>query len=43
MKKRQILGASALLALAFNAVSTPAQSAKGQIIDRQITSAELCR
>src|ERR1700728_4663217 len=38
MKKRQILGATALLAMALNAVSTLAQSAKGQIVDRQITS-----
>ena len=38
MKKRQILGATALLAMALNTVSTPAQSAKGQIVDRQITS-----
>jgi hypothetical protein len=38
MKKRQILGATVLLAMAFNAVSTLAQSAKGQIVDRQITS-----
>src|ERR1700733_2229931 len=38
MKKRQILGATALLAMAFNTVSTLAQSAKGQIVDRQITS-----
>ena len=38
MKKRQILGATALLAMAFNAVSTLAQSAMGQIVDRQITS-----
>ncbi|MGB9078331.1 MAG: alpha/beta hydrolase-fold protein, partial [Terracidiphilus sp.] len=38
MKKRQILGSTALLAMALNAVSTLAQSAKGQIVDRQITS-----
>jgi hypothetical protein len=34
MKKRQIFGATALLAMAFNAVSTLAQSVKGQIVDR---------
>jgi S-formylglutathione hydrolase FrmB len=38
MKKRQILGATVLLAMALNAVSILAQSAKGQIVDRQITS-----
>ena len=38
MKRRQILGATALFAMALNATSTLAQSAKGQIVDRQITS-----
>src|ERR1700744_605721 len=38
MTTRQILGATALVAMACSAFSTPAQSAKGQIVDRQITS-----
>jgi hypothetical protein len=38
MNKQNMLGASALLALALSAVSTFAQSTQGQIVDRQITS-----
>ena len=38
MNKRHMLGATALLAIALSAVSTLAQSTKGQIVDRQITS-----
>jgi Putative esterase len=38
MKKRRIFGATVLLATALNAVPTLAESAKGQIVDRQITS-----
>jgi len=38
MNKPNMLAATALLAIAFSAVSTLAQSTKGQIVDRQITS-----
>jgi putative esterase len=38
MNKQNMLTATALLAIAFSAVSTLAQSTQGQIVDRQITS-----
>jgi len=38
MNKQNMLGATALLAIAFSAVSTLAQSMPGLIVDRQITS-----
>jgi len=38
MNKHNMLGATALLAIALNAVSTLGQSTQGQIVDRQITS-----
>ncbi len=39
MNKQKMLGATALLAIALSAVSTLAQSTQGQVVDRQITSA----
>jgi hypothetical protein len=38
MNKHNMLGATALLGIALNAVSTLGQSTHGQIVDRQITS-----